>query len=287
MLVVPSSHLSPSTFLFTTLLHPSFSQLSFSSSLPFSVSLSFPRLSPHFPFATWQSLDDGDEFRLPIDHRITENLDREGLERRWTSRSLAAFWINEFRLPIDHRITENLDREGLEMASLDKPIACSNVGFQLLLKMGWRGKGLGRNEQGERDRSERGNVGGRMKMGSKGRGEAHCVQQRGLPAAAEDGMAGKGLGRNEQGERDSNERRNVGERIKWEAREEGKLIACSGFQLLLKMGWRGKGLGRNEQRIVDPVRTEMRGAFRVVSELTSNPTPPLSAPGTNAHTLQA
>ncbi|CAI5975424.1 unnamed protein product [Closterium sp. NIES-65] len=55
---------------------------------------------------------------------------------------------DEFRLPIDHRITENLDREGLEMASLDKPIACSNVGFQLLLKMGWRGKGLGRNEQG-------------------------------------------------------------------------------------------------------------------------------------------
>ncbi|GJP36374.1 hypothetical protein CLOM_g20886 [Closterium sp. NIES-68] len=55
---------------------------------------------------------------------------------------------DDFRLPIDHRITENLDREGLEMASLDKPIACSNVGFQLLLKMGWRGKGLGRNEQG-------------------------------------------------------------------------------------------------------------------------------------------
>ncbi|ESQ32188.1 hypothetical protein EUTSA_v10004695mg [Eutrema salsugineum] len=47
----------------------------------------------------------------------------------------------EFRLPITHR-------EDVEQASLDTMISSSNVGFRLLQKMGWKGKGLGKQEQG-------------------------------------------------------------------------------------------------------------------------------------------
>ncbi|KAL7124930.1 hypothetical protein ABFS83_14G081500 [Erythranthe nasuta] len=54
----------------------------------------------------------------------------------------------DFRLPINHRITENVDLDNVEQASLDTRIASSNVGYRLLQKMGWRGKGLGKNEQG-------------------------------------------------------------------------------------------------------------------------------------------
>ncbi|KAL7082227.1 hypothetical protein ACP275_14G086300 [Erythranthe tilingii] len=54
----------------------------------------------------------------------------------------------DFRLPINHRITENVDLDNVEQASLDTRITSSNVGYRLLQKMGWRGKGLGKNEQG-------------------------------------------------------------------------------------------------------------------------------------------
>ncbi|KAH7436473.1 hypothetical protein KP509_05G021500 [Ceratopteris richardii] len=55
---------------------------------------------------------------------------------------------DDFQLPITHRPTENLDVDNMEQASEDTQIASSNVGFRLLQKMGWKGKGLGKDEQG-------------------------------------------------------------------------------------------------------------------------------------------
>lgn len=54
----------------------------------------------------------------------------------------------EFFLPISHRPTENVDLDNVEQASLDTQLTSSNVGFRLLQKMGWKGKGLGKDEQG-------------------------------------------------------------------------------------------------------------------------------------------
>lgn len=54
----------------------------------------------------------------------------------------------DFRLPINQRPTENVDLDNVEQASLDTQLTSSNIGFKLLQKMGWKGKGLGKDEQG-------------------------------------------------------------------------------------------------------------------------------------------
>lgn len=62
--------------------------------------------------------------------------------------SFAEDSVEDFRLPINHRPVENLDVDDLEQASLDTQLTSSNVGYRLLQKMGWKGKGLGKDEQG-------------------------------------------------------------------------------------------------------------------------------------------
>lgn len=54
------------------------------------------------------------------------------------------------RLPINQRIEDSLDTDGLVMASTEAAIPESNVGFQMLQKMGWKGQGLGSKEDGEK-----------------------------------------------------------------------------------------------------------------------------------------
>lgn len=63
---------------------------------------------------------------------------------------LAALDGEDFRLPIDHRVEDALDLTGVDQASLHVPLPESNVGFRLLAKMGWTpGSGLGRNGAGK------------------------------------------------------------------------------------------------------------------------------------------
>ncbi|XVF41695.1 hypothetical protein PTKIN_Ptkin01aG0300500 [Pterospermum kingtungense] len=62
--------------------------------------------------------------------------------------SLIEDLAGDFRLPINHKPTENVDLDNVEQATLDTRLNSSNVGFRLLQKMGWKGKGLGKDEQG-------------------------------------------------------------------------------------------------------------------------------------------
>jgi hypothetical protein len=63
---------------------------------------------------------------------------------------MEASWAmgDDFRLPMGH-VDDALDTAGLVQASLDVAIPASNLGFQMLQRMGWKGRGLGASENGE------------------------------------------------------------------------------------------------------------------------------------------
>jgi len=68
-------------------------------------------------------------------------LQREKLEELGTE--------EDFRMPMNQRVEDNLNTEGLQMASKHTAIPDNNKGFQMLKRMGWKGQGLGANEDGE------------------------------------------------------------------------------------------------------------------------------------------
>ncbi|GAB2277320.1 hypothetical protein Dimus_012028 [Dionaea muscipula] len=89
-----------------------------------------------------------------MDYRLSNGGAHSSAEKRWVDEREEAYqgsyddMFEDFRLPINHRPTENVDLENVEQASLDTQLSSSNVGFRLLQKMGWKGKGLGKDEQG-------------------------------------------------------------------------------------------------------------------------------------------
>ncbi|XP_052194785.1 uncharacterized protein LOC127802799 [Diospyros lotus] len=74
--------------------------------------------------------------------------DKEQREVEAYDKAVLEDLAEDFRLPINHRPTENVDLDNVEQASLDTQLTSSNIGFRLLQKMGWKGKGLGKDEQG-------------------------------------------------------------------------------------------------------------------------------------------
>ncbi|XWS58046.1 hypothetical protein CRYUN_Cryun08bG0001500 [Craigia yunnanensis] len=73
---------------------------------------------------------------------------RQHQEEQAYQGSLIEDLAEDFHLPINHKPTENVDLDNVEQATLDTRLNYSNVGFRLLQKMGWKGKGLGKDEQG-------------------------------------------------------------------------------------------------------------------------------------------
>ena len=79
-----------------------------------------------------------------IDLAILVQKEKEELAHAQQSYDDAEPW----HLPIGHRPQDSLATEGLAMASTDAAIPEHNKGFQMLQRMGWKGTGLGRNENG-------------------------------------------------------------------------------------------------------------------------------------------
>ena len=54
----------------------------------------------------------------------------------------------DFFLPINQRADDPLETSGIDITTVDTAIAADNKGYQMMLTMGWGGKGLGRTENG-------------------------------------------------------------------------------------------------------------------------------------------
>ena len=72
-----------------------------------------------------------------------------GLQRERQEQSLFGL-DDDYQLPMSHRADDALDTAGICMASVDTAIAPDNRGYQMMQRMGWGGRGLGRNEDGAR-----------------------------------------------------------------------------------------------------------------------------------------
>ena len=59
----------------------------------------------------------------------------------------ADFETGHWQLPISHRVEEGLDTDA-RIADANTALDEDNVGFKMLQRMGWKGQGLGRSEQG-------------------------------------------------------------------------------------------------------------------------------------------
>lgn len=59
----------------------------------------------------------------------------------------ADFETGQWQLPINHRVEDGLDTDA-RLADANTALSEENVGFKMLQRMGWKGKGLGRAEQG-------------------------------------------------------------------------------------------------------------------------------------------
>lgn len=101
--------------------------------------------------ANWKSSSSSSGFRSKMDYRWTKGSSSKhdsGGRRNQFKNDQAYVDDEDFRLPRNQRPTENVDLDNVEQASLDSHITSSNIGFKLLQKMGWKGKGLGKHEQG-------------------------------------------------------------------------------------------------------------------------------------------
>lgn len=68
-------------------------------------------------------------------------------------RSEAQSLEDGFHLPINQRIEDSVDMDGLQAASTAEAIPETNRGFQMLQRMGWKGQGLGSKEDGAKRNS--------------------------------------------------------------------------------------------------------------------------------------
>ncbi|KAK9862366.1 hypothetical protein WJX84_008778 [Apatococcus fuscideae] len=82
-----------------------------------------------------------------VDHKLQVGRGEEFSASRQREQQYADFETGQWQLPISHRVEDGLDTDA-RLADANTALAEDNVGFKMLQRMGWKGKGLGRAEQG-------------------------------------------------------------------------------------------------------------------------------------------